>query len=29
MGSSTTQGELWGAAARDWAALQEPKHTPV
>ncbi len=29
MGSSTTQGELWGAAARDWAELQEPKHVPV
>jgi len=29
MGSSTTQGELWGAAAHDWAELQEPTHTPV
>jgi ubiquinone/menaquinone biosynthesis C-methylase UbiE len=29
MGSSTTQGELWGIAARDWAELQEPLHTPV
>jgi hypothetical protein len=29
MGSSTTQGELWGAAARDWAELQEPQHKPV
>ena len=29
MGSSTVQGELWGGAARDWADLQEPKHTPV
>jgi SAM-dependent methyltransferase len=29
MGSSITQGELWGAAARDWAKLQEPKHKPV
>lgn len=29
MGSSTTQGELWGAAARDWAELQEPMHAPV
>jgi ubiquinone/menaquinone biosynthesis C-methylase UbiE len=29
MGSSTTQGELWGAAARDWTELQEPLHTPV
>lgn len=29
MGSSTVQGELWGAAARDWADLQEPLHLPV
>lgn len=29
MGSSTVQGELWGAAARDWAELQEPQHLPV
>lgn len=29
MGSSTTQGELWGAAANDWATLQEPQHRPV
>lgn len=29
MGSSTTQGEVWGASARNWAELQEPKHTPV
>jgi SAM-dependent methyltransferase len=29
MGSAETQGELWGAAARDWAILQEPKHEPL
>ncbi len=29
MGSFTTQGELWGAAANDWAELQEPLHLPV
>lgn len=29
MGSSSTQGELWGTAARDWAELQEPQHLPV
>jgi len=29
MGSSTVQGELWGASARDWAELQEPLHLPV
>jgi SAM-dependent methyltransferase len=29
MGSSATQGELWGAAAWDWAELQEPLHKPV
>lgn len=29
MGSSTVQGELWGASARDWAELQEPQHLPV
>jgi ubiquinone/menaquinone biosynthesis C-methylase UbiE len=29
MGSSATQGELWGAAAQDWAELQEPLHKPV
>ena len=29
MGSSKVQGELWGAAAQDWAELQEPQHLPV
>jgi SAM-dependent methyltransferase len=29
MGSSKIQGELWGAAARDWARIQEPQHLPV
>lgn len=29
MGSSTVQGQLWGAAAQDWADLQEPLHLPV
>lgn len=29
MGSSIVQGALWGAAARDWAELQEPQHLPV
>jgi len=29
MGSSTEQGELWGAFARDWAELQEPLHLPA
>jgi SAM-dependent methyltransferase len=29
MGSSKVQGELWGAAAHDWAELQEPQHRPV
>ncbi len=29
MGSSTVQGELWGASAHDWAELQEPLHLPV
>ena len=29
MGSSKIQGELWGAAARDWAEIQEPLHIPV
>jgi len=29
MGSSSTQGELWGAAPRHWAEMQEPKHMPV
>jgi SAM-dependent methyltransferase len=29
MGSAEVQGELWGAAARDWAELQEPQHMPV
>jgi SAM-dependent methyltransferase len=29
MGSSKTQGELWGAAAKDWAMLQEPLHLPI
>jgi SAM-dependent methyltransferase len=29
MGSGTIQGELWGAAARDWAELQEQTATPL
>ena len=29
MGSSTAQGELWGAAATDWAELQEPAGRPL
>ncbi len=29
MGSATMQGELWGAAARDWAELQEPFSKPL
>jgi SAM-dependent methyltransferase len=28
-GSAPTQGELWGTAVRDWAALQEPQHLPL
>jgi SAM-dependent methyltransferase len=29
MGSAAIQGELWGAAARDWAELQEPMGRPL
>jgi SAM-dependent methyltransferase len=29
MGSATMQGKLWGAAARDWAELQEPMGKPI
>ena len=29
MGSARIQGHLWGGAARDWADLQEPQHTPL
>ena len=29
MGSANIQGILWGAAARDWAELQEPAATPL
>lgn len=29
MGSAETQGRFWGAAARDWAELQEPRHRPL
>ena len=29
MDSATHQGTLWGAAARDWAELQEPTSRPV
>lgn len=29
MGSSRIQGELWSAAAHDWATLQEPLHRPL
>jgi ubiquinone/menaquinone biosynthesis C-methylase UbiE len=29
MGSANIQGALWGAAARDWAELQEPAATPL
>ena len=28
MGSATMQGQLWGAAARDWASIVEPGQTP-
>lgn len=29
MGSSKIQGDLWSAAAHDWATLQEPLHKPL
>lgn len=29
MGTAQVQGRLWGAAARDWAELNEPFSTPV
>lgn len=29
MGSSMVQGMLWGAAANDWAELQEPTYLPL
>jgi SAM-dependent methyltransferase len=29
MGSAPVQGELWGAAAEDWAELQEPAGAPL
>lgn len=29
MGTAAIQGELWGAAARDWAELQEPMCRPL
>jgi SAM-dependent methyltransferase len=29
MGSAATQGALWGAAAEDWAELQEPSGAPL
>jgi SAM-dependent methyltransferase len=29
MGSAQVQGELWGAAAETWAALQEPSGAPL
>lgn len=29
MGTSSTQGELWGAASHDWAMLTEPQHRPL
>lgn len=29
MGSAQIQGQLWSQAPRDWAYLQEPKHTPL
>src|SRR5437764_9087489 len=29
MGSATRQGRLWGAAAQDWAELQEPLALPL
>lgn len=29
MGSSAMQGKLWGAAAKQWAHLQEPQHRPL
>ncbi len=29
MGSAQAQGEIWGARARDWAAVQEPNWLPI
>lgn len=29
MSTAAIQGELWGLAARDWASLQEPQHSPL
>lgn len=29
MGSANVQGDLWGAAARDWTDLQELQHEPL
>src|SRR6478672_5305941 len=29
MGTAEIQGELWGAAARDWAELQDPMSRPL
>jgi SAM-dependent methyltransferase len=29
MGSASVQGELWGAAAEDWADLQDPQSRPL
>lgn len=29
MSTASTQGELWSAAAQDWADLQEPMHNPL
>lgn len=29
MGTAEVQGDLWNSAAADWAALQEPGHTPL
>lgn len=29
VGSATVQGELWGAAAQDWAKIQEVTAKPV
>ena len=29
VGTAATQGELWGAKARDWAEIQEPPWIPV
>lgn len=29
MGSAQSQGDLWSQAPEDWAALQEPLHTPL